>query len=229
MRDIAATLPPKKQREYIEGIREIQASVNNMEKHCLKVLMFVGFLIIVQLEIVSSRLETIYGYATVPITAQIFHFLMAVVNHWAIVLAIIVAAETILRYKRPLVWEKFLLKAPIIKKIMLPFYYYRYYWTKMFGFSEESAMAATGNKAFSTKNKEMMREVKADYPLLHVATGIDKRKHGLSRDEYWELVQYAKLSLEFAIYDFREIVSYACIGITLLVTAVAGAMMLDIA
>ena len=218
VQEIADTLPSQERALFVNSIKEVDTIVHDMRAHCRKVALFTLLITVVQLEVSSCRLANVYDYATVPIIVKLFHSLVTVANNWVIILAIIVGVEATLWFKRPVAWEKFLLRAPIIRKVMLPLCFYRYYWTKSFGVADNWATAATGNKAFDIKNEEMMSCVEEDYPLLQAASGIDKKKW--KRDDYRELTQYAQQSLEFAAFDFRELFSYTCMALTILVTVV---------
>ena len=226
-REIVATLPLEKQSLYMDETKEATMIYRDMKMYCRKMLLFTMLSVVVQLEIISSRFTAIYDYVTLPIYVKILQSLMAIVNHWALILAIIIGVEIILRFKRPLIWEKFLLKAPFIRKVMLPLCYYRYYLTKSFGISKDKAAEATGNNGFNTDDETIMGCIKEDYPLFHATTTMDKNKHKLRECEYEDIIQYSKRSLEFATFEFKEIFSYACMGFVFLITIVAFTMLFD--
>lgn len=85
-------------------------------------------------------------------------------------------------------------------------------------------MDAVENQEFSFESDNVLRRIKETYPLIHAA--VLKREE-MTADDAAETAIYAQKVFIDACYDFRELVSYSCIGLLIVFTLSLITLYLD--
>ena len=217
-KEIASSLREKDGAIYIEEIRKGDKVIHDMKSHCRRVAIFTALVLMAQLELFLPKISSVFEYVSMPFYAQFLASLASIANRWAFILGGLILLDVVLWLCRPEAWEHFLIKAPFVRKVMLPLYCYRYYQSRAFGVNNEQSTKSTGNTSFSLEEDGMTEiNIKEAYPLLGLAIALERKKGSLSRDEYKELSQHIFGYLEEASFDFKEHFSYLCMGSVLMV------------
>ena len=223
-KEIKASLNKKHWELYQEEIFDVHTVLKNTQYYCQKVALLTCLLIIIQLEI-FSQVTTVYLYITMPIHIKILTFLSYFLHLWGPILIMLFFAKLYICIKRPTVWEKFLIQAPLVRKITIPLYYFRYFWTKSFTNNEQLSLSAVNNETFSlTPTAEdtdpmAMEIIKDEYPLLYTFAKLSKKdKADITCNDYATFARYIKKVFVEACFDFRKLFSYFCIEALIIIT-----------
>ena len=201
----------------------MQDTLTETMRHCIWAILITSFLIALQTRILPY-ITLKYLYISMPFHLNLLSILCGAVQWWIPALMVIGISTVCLKIKRPDFFDSFLLKMPCLRLVTIPPYSFRYFWTKALTKDEALAMDAVENQEFSFESDNVLRRIKETYPLIHAA--VLKREE-MTADDAAETAIYAQKVFIDACYDFRELVSYSCIGLLIVFTLSLITLYLD--
>ena len=212
-REIERSIPRSCLLSYRQGMKEAEDVLAETIRQCGKATLLISFLIIAQLELVP-KFASEYIYMTMPLHIKFLSLLVNSLAWWLPIFALGLFTVFVLLNYRPAKADAYLFRLPVLRKITIPLYFFRYFWIKTFTRDKDLAGRGVGNhefqKMFQNREPEFIRTVSEPFPTLAL---VIKKEDLIHPADELLIAEYAKDLLMEACFDFRESYSYICIAV----------------